>query len=86
MNEVKHDAKDHIESKSDFPLCHGTFDTCPTEEELNKLLTEKKAPIICGKCSVFMERRPKDITPVAEKHVPQNIELYNKLFKRKTDE
>lgn len=83
-------AKDHakfkdLEISDSFPHCRGTFDTCPSEEEINKLLAEKKAPTICGKCPVFIESKPNDITPVAEKHVPQNMELYNKLFKRKDE-
>ena len=36
-----------------FPHCRGTFDDCPTEEELKAALEKKMAPVVCGKCPIY---------------------------------
>lgn len=63
-----------------FPHCRGTFDTCPTEEQLNSLLEKKLAPQRCGRCPVFHDNKIKGIEVEPRKLTPEEIEEMQKVF------
>ena len=73
--------KDIIDSK--FPHCRGTFDTCPTEEEINSLLEKKLAPQRCCRCPIFHESKVKGIEVEPRKLTPEEIEELQKVFGKK---
>jgi hypothetical protein len=86
--ETRIKAKEHAEKIkikcSMFPHCRGTFDNCPTEDELNSMMKEKKAPRICGQCPAFQERPPKGITVDNRPRMSaEDLEFYNKMRERK---
>src|SRR3989338_3530436 len=66
-----------------FPRCRGTFDTCPSEEELKNLLEKKMAPQRCGRCPIFHESKVKGIEVEPRKLSPEEIEELQKDFGRK---
>lgn len=67
-----------------FPHCRGTFDNCPTEEELNSMVKEKKAPRICGQCPAFQEKPPKNITVDSRPRMSaEDLEFYKKMMAKK---
>ncbi len=81
-------AKDYQDDKSlkisdNFPSCRGTFDICPSEEELKNLSEKKMAPRRCGRCPVFLESPPKGIDAESQKLTPEEIEELQKVFGRK---
>ena len=68
------------EENTKFPGCRGTFDTCPTEEELNSFLEKKLAPRRCGRCPVFHESKVKGVEVEPRKLTPEEIEELPKVF------
>ncbi len=67
-----------------FPHCRGTFDSCPTEEELKIALENKMVLPVCGKCPVFHESKIKGLTIMKEerKMTSEGEEFYREIMKR----
>ena len=71
-----------LEGNDKFPHCRGTFDTCPTEEELKIALDKKMAPERCGRCPVYdASGRPLPVIS-NKKMTPEDEEFLKKTFEK----
>lgn len=69
-----------LELKSKFPQCRGSFDFCPSEDEMKTSLEKKIAPNVCGRCAIFEESgRPMPV----EQRKPIVDETFLKAFGKK---
>ena len=78
---AKYSVGDRKRAMSKFPSCRGTFDDCPTEEQIKIAIQNKKAPKTCGKCPNF----DKSLDVESEKKVidPEEFELMQRAFGKK---
>ena len=81
--QAKNHERDKQRETDKFPHCRGTFDTCPTEEELNSLLEKKMAPQRCGRGPIFHESKVKGIEVEPRKFTQEEIEELQKVFGKK---
>ncbi len=81
MQFVEHQKTKNIEIKDKFPHCRGTFDTCPTEEDLSSALEKKMAPSVCGSCPVFEKSDVKGLKVMQKPRMSEeDIEFYRRVM------